>query len=97
MLNGTIITGAVTVQAKDISDYSLVVGNSIINTASFTVPVAENAGTVAEKVQYNIWTVNPAVDAPITAYSHRGSIDPGFGQPFRAGHGERYRRICVAL
>jgi hypothetical protein len=82
MLNGTLITGAVTVQAKDISNYSLAVGNSIIDTAWFTVPVAENAGTVAENVQYNIWTVNPAVDAPITAYSTADPSIPGSASRF---------------
>jgi hypothetical protein len=66
----------------DISNYSLAVGNSIIDTAWFTVPVAEKPARSRENVQYNIWTVNPAVDAPITAYSTADPSIPGSASRF---------------
>jgi hypothetical protein len=87
--DGEPITGTMTVSASDLDRVSLYVGNSIIRTAYFTVPVAfGSAGSPTEYIQYNIWTVDPAVDAPETAYripdpnvpgsaSRFGRLDPG--------------------
>jgi hypothetical protein len=61
--NGVPITQATTVAAADIGDYALQVGNNIVSTASFTVPVSQDADIVTENVQYNVWTANPAVVA----------------------------------
>jgi hypothetical protein len=61
--NGVPITEATTVAAADIGDYALLVGNNIVSTASFTVPVSQHAGVVTENVQYSVWSANPEVVA----------------------------------
>jgi hypothetical protein len=77
------ITVPITVPASDLDRVLFFVGNSIVWTAYFTVPVAlDAAGNPTEYVQYNIWTVDPSVDAPETAYPMPHPNVPGSGRRF---------------
>ncbi|MEJ0017184.1 MAG: Hint domain-containing protein [Acetobacteraceae bacterium] len=80
--NGAPIQNTVTVAAADIGNYSLLVGNSIVRTAWFTVPNAMAGNDVAQYVQYNIWTVDPSVNAPETAYPEPDPSIPDSGTRF---------------
>lgn len=80
--DGWDIVQPVTVAAADISHYSLKIGNSIVRTAWFTVANAQDAGVASQYIQYNVWTVNPAVDAPITAYATADPSIPGSASRF---------------
>ncbi len=48
------------------------------------MPNAESGGDISQYVRYNIWTVNPAVDAPETAYPVPDPAIPGSATRF--GH-----------
>jgi hypothetical protein len=83
LYDGQPITASMTVSASDLDRVSLYVGNSIIRTAYFTVPAAaDSTGNATEYIQYNIWTVDPSVNAPETAYPAPDPNVPGSGSRF---------------
>ena len=60
LVNGIPISGAT--QVTDISTVSLVVGNQIINPASFqAVVTAPTSGPQSETITYSAWSVDPAI------------------------------------
>jgi len=84
--DGRPITGPMTVSASDLDRVSFYVGNRIDAAPLFTVSVAtDDAGKPTEYIQYSVWTVNPSVCAPETAYDTPDPNLPGsaarFGRP----------------
>jgi hypothetical protein len=72
-----------TVEKIELDRVALFVGNSIVRSAYFVVPVAkDDAGNVTEYVQYNIWTADPRVSAPQTAWSVADPNVPGSASRF---------------
>jgi hypothetical protein len=84
--DGQPITGPMTISASDLDRVSFYVGNRIDGAPLFTVSVAtDSAGKPEEYIQYSVWTVNPSVCAPETAYDTPDPNLPGsaarFGRP----------------
>jgi hypothetical protein len=84
--DGLPITGPMTIPASDLDRVSFYVGNRIDAAPVFTVSVAtDSAGKTTEYIQYSVWTVNPSVCAPETAYDTLDPNLPGsaarFGRP----------------
>jgi hypothetical protein len=72
-----------TVEKIELDRVALFVGTSIVRSAYFVVPVAkDDAGNVTEYVQYNIWTADPRVSAPQTAWSVADPNVPGSASRF---------------
>jgi hypothetical protein len=84
-IDGQPISEPQTVQASELDRVALYVGNSIVRSAYFVVPVAfaeDDANKVLEYVQYNIWTADPRVSAPQTAWPVADSNAPGSASRF---------------
>jgi Ca2+-binding RTX toxin-like protein len=85
LLNGDVVTKDTTISADQIDEVEFVEGNSILRAAYFTVPTAVSAsGAATEYTQYNMWTVDPSVNAPQTGYSTPDPNVPGSGSRFGA-------------
>ncbi|MGU3539827.1 calcium-binding protein [Methylobacterium sp. A54F] len=61
LLDGRRLTETTTVSAADIGRITMFIGNSMMNTAAFSVPVTGSASAGQIYRTYNIWTSQPAV------------------------------------
>ncbi|MCJ2127528.1 calcium-binding protein [Methylobacterium sp. E-045] len=74
LVNGQKITSPVTIDASNIGDVELVVGNSMMNTVAFSVPVSEVGQDNTQLYRtYNIWTTQFKV---MGAQFDSGNVDP---------------------
>jgi hypothetical protein len=82
-VGGQPITQSQTVGPGELDGVALYVGNSIVRSAFFVVPAAkDDADAVTEYIQYNIWTADPRVSAPETAWRVADPNVPGSANRF---------------
>jgi hypothetical protein len=79
------ISESQTVDKSELDRVALYVGNNIVPTAHFIVPVAFAEGDpnkATESIKYSIWTADPRVSAPQTAWSEADPNVPGSASRF---------------
>ncbi|WP_298957201.1 calcium-binding protein [uncultured Methylobacterium sp.] len=64
LLDGRKLTEATTVSADDIGRVTMFIGNSMMNTTAFSVPVTAPDDPAPAYRTYNVWTTQPVVQGP---------------------------------